>query len=154
MHSRFALEVTSAKEDIAQAKRLRIEVFTHEQGIPAHLDDDGLDESSLHVLCRDAGEVVGTGRLVIVDDVKGVLGRIAVRVNFRGSGLGRSIVKKLEAVAVAHNLTELSLQPHTHLENFYESLGYHTVPGKEFVGDHELLTMEKTIGVKGESGVS
>lgn len=52
----------------------------------------------------------------------------------------------LESIAVAQNLTLLTLQPHKYLEAFYQSLGYHTVPGTDFVGDHELLTMEKDIG--------
>ena len=145
-------EVTTAEADVAAARRLRIEVFTDEQGIPAHLDDDGLDVSSFHVVCRDAGVVVGTGRLVLTGDGRGVLGRIAVRAEYRGHGLGRSIVQKLESVALAQNLTELSLQPHTHLEGFYQSLGYNTVPGREFVGAHELLTMEKIIRYPGASG--
>jgi len=126
MDSNFTLVVTRTEEGIAEARRIRREVFVEEQGIPAHLDPDGLDESAFHVLC--------------------LVGRIAVRSAYRRNGLGRQIVRKLESIAVAQNLTQLSLQPHRHLEAFYQSLGYHTVPGIDFVSEHELLTMEKDIG--------
>jgi len=146
MDSNFTLVVTRTEEGIAEARRIRREVFVEEQGIPAHLDPDGLDESAFHVLCLVGDEVVGTGRIVIMGNTKGVLGRIAVRSAYRRNGLGRQIVRKLESIAVAQNLTQLSLQPHRHLEAFYQSLGYHTVPGIDFVSEHELLTMEKDIG--------
>jgi len=145
MYNNVTLIVTRTKEGIAQARQIRREVFVEEQGIPAHLDPDGLDESAFHVLCRADDEIVGTGRLVIVGNTTGVLGRIAVRSVYRSNGLGRRIVHELESIAIAQNLTVLSLQPHKHLEGFYQSLGYHTVPGTDFVGDHELLTMEKEI---------
>ena len=153
MSSKFTIVVSRAGEDVIEARRIRREVFVEEQGIPAHLDPDGLDESAFHVLCRAGDEVVGTGRLVVVGNTKGVLGRIAVRSEYRSNGLGRLIVQELESVAVAQKLIALSLQPHKHLEGFYQSLGYYTVPGTEFVGDHELITMQKDIGLAYESDV-
>ncbi len=146
MTSKFTIVVTRAELDVLEARQVRRKVFVEEQGIPAHLDPDGFDDIAFHVLCRAGDEVVGTGRLVAVDDVKGVLARIAVRSQFRGIGLGRLIVQELESVAITQELITLSLQPHRHLEAFYQSLGYHTIPGIDFVGEHELITMQKDIG--------
>ena len=143
MQPEFTLTVTVAEDDIAEARRIRIEVFADEQGIPVNLDDDGLDGSAFHVLCRANGEIIGTGRLVKETESKGILGRIAIRSEYRSRGLGSLIVKKLESVATQEKLTTLSLQPHKHLEGFYRRLGYHIVPGTEFVAGHELLTMCK-----------
>lgn len=153
MTSKFTFVVTRAEQDITEARKIRREVFVEEQGIPAHLDPDGFDDVAFHVLCRASDEVVGTGRLVTVDGAKGVLARIAVRSQFRGDGVGRRIVQKLESVAIAQGLSTLSLQPHKHLEAFYQSLGYHTVPGTDFVAGHELITMYKDIGTSHPSQV-
>ena len=82
---------------------------------------------------------------VVKDGAQGVLARIAVRAAYRGLGLGRLIVQKLESVATDQAVTALTLQPHKHLEGFYQSLGYHVVPGTDFVGKHELITMRKNL---------
>ena len=142
----FTLTVSRSDSDIVEARRIRREVFVEEQGIPAHLDPDGRDEKAFHVLCRSGQETVSTGRLVVVDDTNGVLARIAVRASYRGCGLGRRIVQMLESTALEQGLKALSLQPHKHLESFYQSLGYQTTAGTEFVGEHELITMQKAIG--------
>ncbi len=146
MTSKFTVVVTRADRDVLEARQIRREVFVEEQGIPAHLDPDGFDDVAFHVLCRAGDEVVGTGRLVTVDGAKGVLARIAVLSRFRGNGVGRLIVQKLESVAIAEGLNTLSLQPHKHLEAFYQNLGYRTVPGTDCVAGHELITMQKDIG--------
>ena len=145
MSNEFRLTVTTNDKDIAEARRIRLEVFTDEQGIPAHLDDDGSDSAAFHVLCRSGDLVIGTGRLVKTNDREGVLGRIAVTRTYRGLGLGARIVRRLETVASQQQLRSLSLQPHKHLEAFYRRLGYETVPGIEFVGAHELLMMRKDL---------
>ena len=148
MSDKITILKTRSAADILAARRIRREVFAEEQGIPAHLDSDGLDEAAFHVLCRVDDEVVGTGRLVPTDDTHGVLARIAVRARFRGLGLGRLIVQELESIAIDEQLVSLSLQPHKHLEQFYQSLGYYRVPGIDFVADHELITMRKELGAK------
>lgn len=145
MSANFTFDVGNTSQDIEQARKVRTEVFVQEQGIPAHLDPDGFDDVAFHVLCRAGNEVAGTGRMVAVDSNKGVLARIAVRTQFRGNGLGRQIVNELESVAVAKGLSALTLQPHKHLEAFYESLGYHTIPGTDSVAGHELITMQKDL---------
>lgn len=62
-------------------------------------------------------------------------------------------MQELESVAIAQNLTTLSLQPHKHLENFYQRFGYYTVPGTDRVGKHELIAMQKDIGLIHKSNV-
>ena len=145
MNTDFDFIVTTTPDGISKAREIRLEVFVEEQGIPAHLDPDGRDDSAFHVLCYKGDSVVATGRLVADEDGQGVLARIAVRSAYRGFGLGRRVVQKLESVAAEKGLAQLSLQPHAYLEEFYASLGYHTVPGEEMVGAHALITMEKSI---------
>lgn len=141
----FSFVTTQSDLDISTAHQIRREVFADEQGIPAELDADGFDEQAFHVLCRTEGKAVATGRLVIADNQQGVLSRIAVRAPYRGHGLGRQIVQRLESAAIDQGLSILSLQPHLHLKAFYQGLGYSAVPGTDSVAGHILITMRKQI---------
>jgi predicted GNAT family N-acyltransferase len=131
--------------ELEQALALRNEIFVQEQGIPAELDDDGLDGGAEHVLVLIDGRPVATGRLVFGDNGHGVLARIAVRLEMRGRGLGQVVVRELERIAARHGIGSLTLHPHRHLERFYGDLGYVTVPGTHRVGEHELITMSKSV---------
>lgn len=151
MDSEIEVLVAKCADDLTQALEIRRKVFAEEQNIPAHLDSDGLDDAAIHVICRDNGKAVATGRLFPGRNGSGVLSRIAVLPRYRGIGLGSSVVLKLELVAVAEGLKTLSLQPHKHLEVFYTNLGYRKVAGTATVGEHELITMCKQIGSNTES---
>jgi predicted GNAT family N-acyltransferase len=140
------MKVVSTPEELAAAMAIRRRVFVEEQGIPADLDEDGLDSSAVHVLVCDGKQPVATGRLVIDTRNEGVLARIAVLPSHRGGGLGRRVVRELESLARRRGLTALSLQPHRYLERFYADLGYETVAGTSIVGGHELITMRKSLG--------
>ena len=140
----LTLKIADSEQEVAAAKRIRFQVFIEEQGIPAHLDDDGLDDSAYHAVCCIGNRIVGTGRLVSAKGHGGVLGRIAIIPEFRGQKLGNLVVKKLEMLAVQLGLRELTLHPHKRLESFYEILGYRKVAGTYWAGPHELITMRKT----------
>lgn len=90
------------------AAPVRTAVFVHEQGIPAELEWDEADASSLHCVARLNGEVVGTGRLL----ADGHIGRMAVLPAQRRSGVGGRILARLVAAAAerGHEAVELSAQ--------------------------------------------
>ncbi len=131
--------------DLAIAMSIRRRVFVEEQGIPSHLDEDGLDGVAIHVLAYVGETAVATGRLVIEVPGQGVLARIAVLPDHRATGLGRRIVGELESISRREGVSTLSLHPHRRLERFYSGLGYETVPGVSVVGEHELITMRKSL---------
>lgn len=60
----FHVREVRLPEDFSALRVIRQSVFVEEQGIPASLEWDGLDESSRHVLAfNHRREAVGTGRL-------------------------------------------------------------------------------------------
>ncbi|MBV8600645.1 MAG: GNAT family N-acetyltransferase, partial [Candidatus Eremiobacteraeota bacterium] len=74
---------------LADALRLRLEVFVEEQGVPIaeEVDDhDRDDPGAVHALIRDGRAPVGTGRFYPLDPVTVKLGRMAVRGDARGRG--------------------------------------------------------------------
>ena len=133
-------------EALQQARAIREQVFAVEQGIPAALVHDGLDASALHILALDDGTPIATGRLTLAPNGEGILARIAVLPAYRGRGLGKRVVQHLEALARREGLATVSLKPHHHLEAFYATLGYETVPGSySTAGPHPLITMTKRL---------
>ncbi len=132
--------------ELASALEIRKEVFVLEQGIPAELDNDGKDGDALHVLVYAGGRAVATGRVVVSGTGEAVLARIAVRREHRNRGLGRRVVRELEALGAEGGARTFRLHPHHYLERFYEGLGYRTVGEGGSVGGHRLIGMVKQAG--------
>jgi predicted GNAT family N-acyltransferase/nicotinic acid mononucleotide adenylyltransferase len=153
---------------IKMCQSLRCQVFVEEQNIPKDAELDGLDFSSRvrHVMVRsmeqhqseqqrDAPtiEIIGTGRIVFPDDDDetrtATIGRIAVRKEYRGKGIGRQIVQKLEQIARKQNrLCRIQLTPHYYLQSFYEQLGFVRLEDNEMKHINQscqLITMEKQL---------
>ncbi|RMG20270.1 MAG: GNAT family N-acetyltransferase [Bacteroidetes bacterium] len=139
--------ITQATEaaDLQQCLQIRQRVFVEEQGIPAELDRDGLDGQALHVLVWAEQEVAGTGRLLPLSGGRGHIARIAVLPPFRGRGLGKKIVTKLEKLAQSVPLKEVVLDCHSHLQQFYAQMGYTPTGKTSMVHTHLLIQMKKEL---------
>lgn len=145
----YIIRETANEVELEMVFQLRKEVFTDEQGIPVYLDKDGRDGLSRHVIAlNEKEEIMAGGRLSPHPQHKiGILSRIAVSKDHRKKGLGKKVIKVLEALASEDAYEALQLKPHAHLESFYQSLGYKTLSKDEApAGQHPLLLMEKKIG--------
>ena len=121
-------------DDRKAAYAVRYDVFVTEQGVPAELELDELDETADHFVAYDGEVAVGAGRLVVeepgfagVDPGLGPvahLGRLAVRPAQRGTGVGVELVRAIEARAAERGLRVIVLGAQTHAVGFYERLGY------------------------------
>ena len=146
MPAKIIIEEVRTPEALRQAQAIREQIFVVEQGIARELEQDGLDAASIHVLALYDGAPAATGRLTMASEREGVLARIAVLPDYRGKGLGKRVVQHLEALARREGLATVSLKPHHHLENFYQKMGYATVPGSfSTVGPYPLITMTKPL---------
>jgi len=132
-------------EELKQAQKIREEVLEKEQGFPHDVNIDGLDASASHALAFDDEVPVATARLTILTEGEGMIARIALIPSYRGMGLGKRIIRKLEIVAKRHRLRTLSVEPHTHLEAFFRNLGYEKVPGSVELAGHHLIKMMKRL---------
>jgi predicted GNAT family N-acyltransferase len=138
--------VVTDHEGILLVQKMRRKIFGEEQGIPQEMDFDGMDEKSIHVLLyvNENSEPIASGRLTIEENL-GMLSRIAVVPEYRGTGVGKRIVRELEKVAKEKSVRKLSLDPHAYLEKFYSDLGYKKILGLKQVVNHQLITMTKNI---------
>ena len=99
---------------------IRYEVFVIEQKVPEELEIDGLDIEAKHVLAFVDEVPIGTGR--ILSD--GHIGRVAVLKNYRGIGIGKSIMKDLIKWAQDMSLEKVWLSSQWHAHSFYLDFGF------------------------------
>ncbi|MFG2473291.1 GNAT family N-acetyltransferase [Streptomyces fagopyri] len=151
----YALRPAEDTADREACFAVRKEVFVGEQGVSEDIEYDAYDAGALHVLAvRDDGTPLGTGRLLYGeaaaaktggDPSAGSLGRLAVKKEARGLGVGVALVGAIEDAARARGLTSVDLHAQTHALGFYERLGY-VAYGEEFLDagiDHRA--MRKTL---------
>jgi len=128
------VRLAAGPAEIAAAYAVRTEVFVGEQGVPPDLELDDLDDTADHFVAYDGERVVGAGRLVVEPagfegcdpglGPVGHLGRLAVRAETRGTGLGLDLVAAVENQARERGLRVMVLSAQTHALGFYERLGY------------------------------
>lgn len=103
------------------ASAVRHDVFVTEQGVPVEIEMDKEDPYSTHAVAYDEqGEPIGTGRLLR----DGHIGRMAVRPEYRGRGVGSLLLSALVDEARRHRFLEVALSAQTHARHFYESRGF------------------------------
>ena len=113
--------------DLEPAFEVRRDVFVDEQGVDEAIEIDGKDPDADHVLARKDGKPVATARLRVIDETAGKVERVAVLADYRNLGIGRQVMDRIELLAGDRSLERLELHAQTHVEGFYERLGYETV---------------------------
>lgn len=111
------------------ASGIRHEVFVIEQKVPAELEMDEMDAVCVHAVAYDQGGTpIATGRLL----PDGHIGRMAVRKNGRGLGVGGAILQALMQAARQRGDNEVALNAQTHAAPFYHRHGFRQ-EGEEFM---------------------
>lgn len=113
---------------------VRHAVFVVGQGITSEPDRDGEDEHCEHVLAYVAGEIVGTARLMRIEQagVKQIkVGRLAVLASARGRGVGRRIMRAVNAQLDERGVGGV-MHAQAYLLDWYTSLGWRAV-GEAFM---------------------
>jgi len=110
-------------------REIRTKVFVEEQGVLPDLEWDGLDEHAYHVIAyAPDGTPIGTGRLL--QDYQ--IGRICVLKEWRGKGVGKSILEMLLVTANKMGYEKVSLHAQVRVKHFYLRRGF-KARGKEFM---------------------
>jgi predicted GNAT family N-acyltransferase len=130
----------------AMAAALRTEVFVREQGVPHELEWDMEDLSAVHAVLLDPeGQVLATGRLLVHAPGVGRIGRMAVRSDRRGQGLGRQVLMGLIELARRRGDRQVVLHAQISAQEFYAKQGF-LVQGEEFV-EAGIAHIEMTCGL-------
>ena len=109
----------------ALAAPLRTEVFVDEQRVPTQMEWDQDDATAVHcVAINRMGMPLATGRLLQHAPGVARIGRMAVKKQMRGSGLGRRVLDALLHEARARGDRELRLHAQCSAEDFYKRAGF------------------------------
>jgi len=125
----FCIVDADWSRDRSGIRDIRHAVFVEEQGIPESLEWDGRDDACRHVLALagDSG-VIATGRLLH----DGRIGRMAVLPAWRGCGVGRALLERLQELALQDGLRQVYVHAQAAVAGFYRRAGFRIV-GQPFV---------------------
>src|SRR3954463_11395662 len=113
----------AGEDEVEAALRLRLRVFSDEQGIAREAELDGLDPGATQIVAVRRGEAVGTCRRRVPGGTC-KLERMAVDPDFRGRGLGTRLVEAAEREAIAQGAAEVVLHAQREVEDFYAGCGF------------------------------
>lgn len=137
-------EITISQGLPEKAMAIRQEVFVAEQGFHDEFDD--IDSIAHHLLLYVDGQTAGCCRLFPSKrEHTYVMGRLAVRKQFRGKSYGKLILQEAEKWLRRQNVHILELSAQVRVQPFYESLGYIAL-GEEYLDEHcPHIHMEKDL---------
>lgn len=130
----FTIHLMSWCDGEPLLRAVREAVFMREQGVPAELEWDGLDETSRHVLALNAqGGAIGCGRITPPADTSAAhIGRMALLPEWRGKGVGSAIMEHLLEYARSQHYSLIELNAQVQVAPFYRSFGFAEV-GETFM---------------------
>ncbi|AWA42812.1 GNAT family N-acetyltransferase [Trueperella pyogenes] len=132
-------EVTTDSER-ERCYAIRTKVFVEEQKVAAENERDAFDTapSTRHVLAEVAGRDAATARLLVDGPGHVHIGRMAVHVWARGSGVGRAVMEKIHEMAMDYDVdgvTRVELSAQETAMGFYRSLGYEVKSGERYLDE-------------------
>lgn len=127
-----------------EAAQIREEVFVKEQGFRDEFDD--IDKIATHIVIFDGDTAAATCRVFAQGDTgHWLVGRVAVRKTYRGTGLGRVLMQAAEKTAKRGGATVLDVSAQVRARGFYEAVGF-TSSGEEYLDEYcPHIHMEKEL---------
>ncbi len=105
-----------------EAIEIRNEVFVEEQGFKEEFDS--FDETATHIVGFINSKSVATSRIIQNLDGSFLIGRIAVRKDYRKKGLGAEIIEFSEKLIKEKGGKIIYIHAQLQAKGFYEKLGY------------------------------
>lgn len=130
----------------ADAKEIREEVFIQEQGFQNELDE--IDDTAAHIVLYGEGELPIATCRVFPDERPDVfiLGRLAVRKEYRGKHIGSKVIKAAEAYVQEKGGKALILHSQCRASAFYRQNGFQEYGGIEDDEGCPHIWMRKDLG--------
>ncbi len=137
------LIITSYQDHLEEISEVRRQVFVEEQNVPKELEWDDRDALCRHVLIRQNGHAVATGRIDL--DKDGKVGRVAVLSACRSGGFGQQVMQALEHIAKEANIEKIWFHAQSSAIGFYQKLGYEIVSDEFLEAGIVHRAMEKAL---------
>ncbi len=129
----FTVSLVSWHDGEPLLRAIRETVFMREQGVPAEMEWDGLDEVCRHALALSAkGDAIGCGRIVPPRGrAPARIGRLAVLSEWRHRKVGTALLEALLDHARAENYSQVVVNAQVNALPFYRRFGFEA-EGEEF----------------------
>ena len=111
------------EHEFEQALAIRFKVFVDEQKVPVEEERDSYDTTAVHFGAFYQNQIIGTGRVIVIDD-KGKIGRLAVLKQYRGLGIGMTLINTIVDYCKELGLREVCLGAQLQAIPFYEKAGF------------------------------
>lgn len=122
-------------DDLSDIYEIRRKVFIEEQGVPEKEEYDEYDKSAIFCVIYEPNKnsqnneeenlkSVATGRLVLLEDGRYKIGRIAVLREYRGKQYGDMVVKMLVNKAFLSGASEVYVGAQIRAKGFYQTIGF------------------------------
>ena len=105
--------------------------------MPRGSERDSQEDTAFHIAAYDGPSIIGVGRVHIEADGTARVRYMAVHVDYRHRGIGRSILERLERFARTHQVRACWLLARENAVEFYKKNGY-VVSG---IGESELSSV-------------
>ncbi len=137
-----------SKEEFAKYYDLRWELLRKPWNQPEGSEKDELEDSAFHIMvCENDGTVVGVGRLHFNNEYESQIRYMAVEDSYRGRGIGKIVLSKLEEAAKSGGAGQIVLNARETAVKFYEKAGYEvTEPAHTLFGAIKHFKMRKNVG--------
>ena len=136
-------EIKIFKRVPEDALEIRKTVFVDEQGF---VDDvEKIDDTATHLVAYIDGKAVGTCRTFRIEGNSFILGRMAVLMEYRNTGIGGSLIKEAEMEIARMGGEEIIIHAQLHATPFYEFNGYCRFGEIEYEQDKPHATMKKIL---------
>ena len=123
------------QDDLTDVYEIRRKVFIQEQGVPEQEEYDEYDKSAIFCVVYEPKNEseennnndlisVATGRLVLLEDGRYKIGRIAVLKEYRGKQYGDMVVKMLVNKAFMSGATKVYVGAQIRAKGFYQTIGF------------------------------
>lgn len=129
----YRTAITRGNEVFDGAMAVRTAVFMEEQGF--HDEFDEIDAYAYHAVVYDGELAIATGRTFREEAGGWHIGRVAVRKEYRGKGIGALVMRALEERLQELGATGAKLSAQLHAVSFYERLGYRPF-GPQYLDEH------------------
>jgi len=122
-------KIVENRSELDEAHSIRNSVFVLEQNVPESLEwdeYDGSNEAAIHILCKFDDKVVGTGRIIFLNN-KAKLERVAVLKSYRRQGIGTKIVRFMIQEITRQGEITIFANVQMIARKFYATLGFKEV---------------------------
>lgn len=113
-----------SRQDFEQYFHLRWKILRKPWGEPEGSEQDEHENSSYHVMVKDADKVIGVARLQNIAPGLTQLRYMGIDNDYQGKGIGRLMMQHIETYARDSNIDEIFLHARENALGFYKALGY------------------------------